>query len=118
MFDRRLYQNIDWLLIAALSLLCAIGLSMIYSTTGGFSSLYVVQLYSVALGVIAFLVCISIDYRKLTENSHLIYLGILALLVYVLLFGVVRGSGLGCIFENLWRCTSVETLVVFWMMQM
>jgi len=92
MFDRRLYQNIDWLLIVALALLCTIGLSMIYSTTGGFSSLYVVQLYSVAFGVIAFLICISIDYRKLTENSHLIYLGVLALLVYVLLFGVVRGG--------------------------
>ena len=83
---------IDWLLIVALALLCTIGLSMIYSTTGGFSSLYVVQLYSVAFGVIAFLICISIDYRKLTENSHLIYLGVLALLVYVLLFGVVRGG--------------------------
>ena len=35
MFERRLYFHIDWLLIGAVLALCAIGLAMIYSTTGG-----------------------------------------------------------------------------------
>ena len=33
MLERRLYFHIDWLLIAAVGALCAIGLAMIYSTT-------------------------------------------------------------------------------------
>jgi rod shape determining protein RodA len=39
------------------------------------------------LGLVALTVCLTIDYRSLTDKSHLIYLGIIALLVYVLLFG-------------------------------
>ena len=35
MFERRLYHHIDWLLIGAVFAICAIGLAMIYSTTGG-----------------------------------------------------------------------------------
>ena len=32
------------------------------------------------------------DYRALTDESHLIYLGVIGLLVYVLLFGTVAGG--------------------------
>ena len=38
------------------------------------------------------LVALSIDYRTLADKSHLIYALTLGLLVYVLLFGVVRGG--------------------------
>jgi rod shape determining protein RodA len=44
------------------------------------------------LGLIALVICLSVDYRALADKSHLIYLGIIALLIYVLLFGVVRGG--------------------------
>jgi len=37
-------------------------------------------------------VCTSIDYRTLTDKSHIIYLGVVALLIYVLFFGAVRGG--------------------------
>src|SRR5918993_270001 len=77
MFERRLYYHIDWAMLAALMALCAIGLT---------------QIYSVILGLIALVVCLSVDYRSLADKSHFIYLGILALLIYVLLFGVVRGG--------------------------
>jgi rod shape determining protein RodA len=46
----------------------------------------------VVLGLLALVVCLSLDYRSLADKSHFIYLAILALLVYVLLFGVVRGG--------------------------
>ena len=77
MFERRLYFHIDWLLLGAVLLLAAIGVSMIYSTTyvtlpdgagmpargSGRSSM------RVGLGVLALLVCLAIDYRFLAEHS-------------------------------------------------
>jgi len=92
MFERRLYYHIDWAMLAALIALCAIGLTQIYSATGGPTAIFNMQIYGVALGLIALVVCLSIDYRSLADKSHFIYFAILALLVYVLLFGVVRGG--------------------------
>ena len=92
MFERRLYYHIDWAMIAALATLCAMGLAMIYSTTGGPTRVYVTQFYGILLGVLAFVVCLSVDYRSLADKSLFIYAGVLALLVYVLIFGAVRGG--------------------------
>ncbi len=92
MFDRRLSYHIDWWLITALMALCAIGLAMIYSTTGGAGRIYYTQVYALGLGVIAMLVCLTIDYRSLADKSHIFYLGLIALLAGVLFFGVVRGG--------------------------
>ena len=92
MFERRLYMHIDWLLLGAVYVLCAVGVVMIYSAGGG-SRLYLTQLAAIALGTIALLVCLGIDYRSLADRSHLIYGFLILLLVYVLLFGVVRGGG-------------------------
>ena len=72
--------------------LCAIGLTMIYSTTGGPGRIYWTQFYAIGLGLIAMLVCMAIDYRSLADKSHFLYLGIVTLLVFVLFFGVVRGG--------------------------
>jgi rod shape determining protein RodA len=92
MFERRLYFHVDWLLLGAVYLLCAIGVVMIYSASGG-ARLYFTQLAAIALGTLALLVALGIDYRSLADRSHLIYGAILVLLVYVLIFGVVRGGG-------------------------
>jgi len=90
--ERRLYSHIDWWLITALMAVCAIGLAMIYSTTGGAGRVYWTQVYALGLGVIAMGVCLAIDYRSLADKSHLIYLGLIVLLAGVLFFGVVRGG--------------------------
>ena len=71
MFERRLYFHIDWLLLAAVLLLAAIGLSMIYSTTyvtlpdgtGHPGARFWMQLYAVGLGVLALAIFLLIDYR-------------------------------------------------------
>src|SRR4029434_6332517 len=91
MFERRLYYHVDWAMLAAILALCLIGVVQIYSATGG-SSLYVTQMYGIAIGLVALVVCLTIDYRSLADTSHFIYLGVLALLVFVLFFGVVRGG--------------------------
>jgi rod shape determining protein RodA len=49
-------------------------------------------LYAIAIGVLALLVCLTIDYRTLADKSHFIFLGTIALLVFVLFFGAVRGG--------------------------
>jgi rod shape determining protein RodA len=92
MFERRLYYHVDWALLGAVVALCTIGLTQIYSATGGATRIYYTQIYGIAMGLIAMLVALSIDYRSLADKSHLIYGGVLLLLLYVLFFGAVRGG--------------------------
>jgi rod shape determining protein RodA len=91
-FERRLYHHIDWLLIGAVLATCAIGLAMIYSSTGGAGRVYWTQIYALGLGLIAMGVCLSIDYRSLADKSHWIYLAMMLLLLAVLFIGSVRGG--------------------------
>jgi len=94
MFERRLHHHIDWALVAAIFALCGLGVVMIYSTTSdptrASSHLWVTQLYAIALGLIAMAVTIGVDYRAFTDKSHLIYVALIAVLVYVMFFGTVQ----------------------------
>jgi rod shape determining protein RodA len=93
MFERRLYHHLDWLLLGATILLCFIGVAMIYSTTGTTNPrLAVTQVYAMLIGIAAFMICLTIDYRALTDKSHFVYLVLLGLLIYVLLFGTTAGG--------------------------
>jgi rod shape determining protein RodA len=101
MFERRLFFHVDWLLLGAVLLLVAIGLSMIYSTTfvgahlpdGGHAGpRFWVQLYAVGLGCLALILFLAVDYRFLAEHSLVLFLGLVGLLVYVLIAGVRAGG--------------------------
>lgn len=97
MFERRLYIYLDWPLIAAVVLLCAIGLVMIYSatydpTTERVGSEFYRQLWTLAVGLIGLAVCLMIDYRVIADHAMLIYGGLVALLTYTLVFGVEMGG--------------------------
>jgi rod shape determining protein RodA len=93
-FERRLYYHIDWALVGAILALCAIGVTMIYSTTfdptRGMSRMYITQLYAIVIGLGAMIVMVTLDYRTFTDKSHLIYIALLGLLLYVLFFGMVQ----------------------------
>jgi rod shape determining protein RodA len=93
-FERRLYYHIDWALVMAILALCGLGVAMIYSTTAdptrGVSRMYVTQLYAIVIGLGAMLFMMTIDYRAFTDKSHLIYIGLCALLLYVLFLGQVQ----------------------------
>jgi rod shape determining protein RodA len=93
MFERRLYYHIDWALLLAILVLCGLGVVMIYSTTSdptrAASHMYQTQLYAIVIGLVAMVMTLSLDYRAFTDKSHLIYVAMLALLVYVLFFGAV-----------------------------
>jgi len=60
-FERRLYHHIDWLLIGAVLAICAVGLAMIYSTTGGAGRVYWTQVYALGLGLVAMAIAVSVD---------------------------------------------------------
>ncbi len=94
MFERRLYHHVDWALLIAIGALCALGVAMIYSASsgpsGGASRLYVTQLYAIGLGLVGMVCTLTIDYRTFTDKSHLIYIGLLAILLYVLFLGTVQ----------------------------
>ena len=92
MFERRLYFHIDWALLVAILLLCGLGVAMIFSTTSGSpgARMGVTQLYAIVLGLGAMLVTLTIDYRAFTDKSHLIYIVVLAALLYVLFMGDVQ----------------------------
>ena len=62
---------------------------MIYSTSAG-SRLYVTQVYAIVLGLVAMLVTLTLDYRTFTDKSHLIYVALLGVLLYVLFLGDVQ----------------------------
>ena len=97
MIDRRLLPHIDWVLIGAIVTLSAIGLVMIYSatydpTTDRGGPQLSRQMWALAIGLGAFVVCLVVDYRALADHVALIYGGLSALLVYTLLFGVEGGG--------------------------
>ena len=97
MLEQRLYRHMDWLLLGALLLLAAIGVAMIYSTTydpttGGASPLVSIQLWALALGFLALVVTLSIDYRWFADLSVLIFMGLVGLVAYALLFGTAGGG--------------------------
>jgi rod shape determining protein RodA len=95
MFERRLYFHIDWALVAAMLALCGIGVAMIYSTRAdptrtALHPMYVTQLYAIVIGLGVMVVMLTLDYRTFTDKSHLIYIALLALLLYVIFFGMVQ----------------------------
>ena len=98
MLDRRLYAHIDWWLVAAVLLTSVMGLVMIYSTTyepttGSVGPQLFRQLVALGIGLVAMLCCLTVDYRLRPAAVTVIYLGLLALLIYTALFGVARGGG-------------------------
>ena len=97
MLERRLYRHIDWLLVGALALLCAVGVTMIYSTTydpltGAAGPLVSTQLWALGLGLVAFVIMLSVDYRWFSDSWVVIFVGLVALVGYAMLFGTEGGG--------------------------
>ena len=95
MFERRLFFHVDWLLLGAVLLLTGIGVAMIYSTTyvtlsngAGHPGPQVwTQMYALAIGMVALVICLMIDYRMFAEHSLMLFGGLVVLLIFVLVKG-------------------------------
>jgi rod shape determining protein RodA len=91
-------RHIDVILLVVPFLLSGLGLLMIYSSTrarldrAGIDSMYFVERQALAIGIglIAMVVMIAIDYRRLRDLWALVYLAMLPLLAAVLVVGASR----------------------------
>ena len=96
MFDRRLIQNFDWVLLGLVVIICATGIVNLYSAgynRGEGTPLYVKQLYWLAVGLGVMFVTLTYDYRYLEKLSYPIYIISILLLVAVMFGGkMVAGS--------------------------
>ncbi len=96
MFDRRLVQNFDWLLVGLVFAITAVGIVNLYSAgynRGEGTPLYIKQLYWLAVGLALMLLTLFYDYRHLEKLGYPLYLLSVVLLVGVMVAGkMVSGS--------------------------
>jgi len=93
--DRRLLSGLDWILVAVTLLISGLGVLTIASVTrsGPAAGLYLKQLSLLGVGLVAMLLTLSVDYRRLVDRAPLLYAAGLAALVAVLLVApVVQGT--------------------------
>jgi rod shape determining protein RodA len=94
-FDRRLLQNVDWLLLAAALALVGLGLLTLWSLSPGRQGSGVAwrQLAWLGVGLLAMLGVASVDYRNLVRAAPAFYvLGLLLLLAVFFLGRPVSGA--------------------------
>jgi rod shape determining protein RodA len=96
MFDRRLVQNFDWVLLGLVVIICATGIVNLYSAgynRGEGTPLYIKQLYWLAVGLGVMCLTLTYDYRHLEKLSYPIYIISILLLLAVMFGGkIVSGS--------------------------
>ncbi|MBN1628028.1 MAG: rod shape-determining protein RodA [Deltaproteobacteria bacterium] len=97
MFDRRLLQNFDWILLLLLIIIGSISLINLYSATfpirdAGGSQIVIKQTYWYLIGFAVLLMMTTFDYHKLERLAWPIYLASLLLLVLVLIIGKVSSG--------------------------
>jgi rod shape determining protein RodA len=96
MFDRRLVQNFDWVLLGLVMIICATGIVNLYSAgynRGEGTPLYIKQLYWLAVGLGVMLITLTYDYRHLEKLSYPLYILSIVLLLAVMFGGkMVSGS--------------------------
>jgi rod shape determining protein RodA len=82
------WRDLDWILLGAAGLIAVVGLLMVYSATRNLvdDPQYFVKRQAVALvaGIGVFVLIVRVDYRKFRDFSLLAYLGVVALLFFVL----------------------------------
>jgi rod shape determining protein RodA len=95
MFDRRLVQNFDWVLLGLVVIIVATGIVNLYSAgynRGEGTPLYIKQLYWLAVGLGVMCLTLTYDYRHLEKLSYPIYI-ISILLLLAVMFGGKMVSG-------------------------
>ncbi|MDD5475231.1 MAG: rod shape-determining protein RodA [Syntrophales bacterium] len=97
--DRRGLSNIDWVLPVLVLLICAIGITNLYSAganligVGGGTAPWIKQVYWVGLGLVAMLACLAVDYRLIIRFGYILYGISVLLLLAVLIYGdMTHGS--------------------------
>lgn len=93
---RRFFENMDWLLIAAVAFIVLTGLIGVYSATlhfGNAGKFFTTQLLAIVIGVVGMAFFQSINYQLYRRGSYLLYgLSILMLIMVLVAGTTVRGT--------------------------
>jgi len=83
------YRDFDWLLMAFVLVICALGVLQIHSATEHtkFAGAHIKQIYWILAGVGAMFLVSLVNYQALLERIHWMYIASLASLIAVILFG-------------------------------
>lgn len=97
MFDRRLLQNFDWVLLFLLVLIGTVSIINLYSATfpirdAGGTQILIKQIYWYLIGFAAFTIMTAFDYHTLERLAWQIYLFTILLLILVLIIGKVSSG--------------------------
>ena len=98
MFDRRLVQNFDWLLLALILLIAGIGIVNLYSagynrTPENVTPVFIKQSYWLVVGLWVMFLALTVDYRHLERLAFPLYVISIILLLAVMVAGkTVSGS--------------------------
>ncbi|MBW1721428.1 MAG: rod shape-determining protein RodA [Deltaproteobacteria bacterium] len=97
MFDRRLLQNFDWILLLILAILAVISVLNLYSATypireSGGSQIFLKQIYWFIIGFAVLLVMTTFDYHLLERLAYPVYLVSIGLLILVFVVGDIRSG--------------------------
>jgi rod shape determining protein RodA len=97
LFDRRLLQHFDWILLVLLILIATISVVNLYSATyairdAGGAQIFVRQIYWFLIGFAVLLMMTTFDYHLLERLAYPAYVVSLALLVLVLLVGKITSG--------------------------
>ncbi|MCP4757492.1 MAG: rod shape-determining protein RodA [Proteobacteria bacterium] len=91
MFDRRLLEDFDWVLLLTVIVISIIGLVSVYSASFSYGTetpYFKKQIIWFFLGLVVMVATTLIDYRVLERFSVLMHLVLIALLIYVLFYGI------------------------------
>ena len=98
MFDRRLAENFEWLVLLVVLSLCTVGIMTIFSAVvehpdNYMQNLYFKQIIWIGIGLAAMTGCFIVSYKQVDRYAILIYLLCILLLLLVLMLGrYVAGS--------------------------
>lgn len=97
LIDRRYPRSFDWLSFGIIILLSIISLAFVFSSTYQpelpYSVFFKKQAFGVVSGLIIYIIISSIDYRSLMRWGYFAYFGVLLLLCFTLIKGIVGMGG-------------------------
>lgn len=94
MIDRKYLASLDWVLLLAVFLLAGTGVALVASASQSSPTNYAQrQATWCAIGLVLMLLSLSVDYHRLIDSAVLLYLPVIAALLYLLVFGrLVSGA--------------------------
>ena len=83
------YRDFDWLLVIFVLIICGLGVLEIHSATmhTKFAGAHIRQIYWIIAGLIGMFVVSLLNYQRLLEQVHWMYIAAVASLMSVLIFG-------------------------------